>query len=50
MTGFIMMDDCGIDISILIPQPVIENAANVPKDPIKILQAAQFINGEIVQS
>ncbi len=39
-----MMDDTGIDLSIFIPQPFIETAANVAKDPVKALQAAKFIN------
>jgi len=42
-----MMDDCGIDVSILVPQPFIETAANVYKDPVLALQAAQFINNKI---
>jgi predicted TIM-barrel fold metal-dependent hydrolase len=42
-----MMDDTGIDLSIFIPQPFIETAANVAKDPAKALQAAKFINDEM---
>jgi predicted TIM-barrel fold metal-dependent hydrolase len=42
-----MMDDCGIDVSILIPQPFIETAPMVFNDPLKALQAAQFINDAI---
>ncbi len=42
-----MMDDCGIDVSILIPQPFIETAPNVFNNPVKALQAAQFINDAI---
>jgi len=49
MTGFIMLDDCGMDVSILIPQPFIETAANVAKGPTKTLEAAQFITDEIVR-
>ncbi len=42
-----MMDDTGIDLSIFIPQPFIETAANVAKDPVKALQAAKFINDQM---
>ena len=42
-----MMDDCGIDVSILIPQPFIETAPNVFNNPVKALQAAQYINDAI---
>ncbi len=42
-----MMDDTGIDISIIIPQPFIETAPNVAKDPVLALQAAQYINDKM---
>ncbi len=42
-----VMDDTGIDVSIFSPQPFIETAANVAKDPVKALQAAQFINDKM---
>lgn len=43
-----MMDDCGIDVSILVPQPFIETAGpGVFADPTKALQVAQYINDEI---
>ncbi len=43
-----MMDDCGIDVGILIPQPFIETAGpGVFGNPAKALEAAQYINDEI---
>jgi predicted TIM-barrel fold metal-dependent hydrolase len=43
-----MMDACGIDVSILGPQPFIETAGpGVYANPTKALQAAQYINNEI---
>jgi predicted TIM-barrel fold metal-dependent hydrolase len=44
-----MMDDCGIDLSILVPLPNIETAGPVYNDPTLALQAAQFINNEIAE-
>ncbi len=43
-----MMDDCGIDLSILFPLPHLESAPNVYKDTAKSLQAAQFINNALL--
>ena len=42
-----MMDDCGIDLSILIPQPFLETAPNVYNNRTDALKAAQYINNEI---
>lgn len=43
-----MMDACGIDVSIIGPQPFIETAGpGVYTDPTKALQAAQYINDQI---
>jgi predicted TIM-barrel fold metal-dependent hydrolase len=44
-----MMDDCGISLSILVPLPNIETAPPVYNDPMKALQAAQFINNAIAE-
>jgi uncharacterized protein len=42
-----LMDECEIDVSILMPNPFIESAVNVYKDPGKALTAAKYINDEI---
>jgi uncharacterized protein len=42
-----MMDECGIDVSILVPSPFLEAYALVYPNPVKALQAAQFINNEM---
>ncbi len=42
-----MMDECGIDLSILVPSPFLEAYALVYLNPVKALQAAQFINDEM---
>jgi predicted TIM-barrel fold metal-dependent hydrolase len=44
-----MMDDTGIDLSILIPFPNLESAPNVYNDDTKALTAAQFINNAIAK-
>ena len=45
-----VMDACGIDVSILGPQPFIETAGpGVFANPAKALEAAQYINDEIAQ-
>ncbi len=43
MTRFIMPDDCRIDVNILIPQPFIEIATNVAKDPTKLFKRLSLL-------
>jgi aminocarboxymuconate-semialdehyde decarboxylase len=44
-----MMDDTGVDLSVFVPIPFIESAANVARDPVKALRAARFINDRMAE-
>jgi predicted TIM-barrel fold metal-dependent hydrolase len=44
-----VMDETGINVSIVVPQPFIEMAPNIARDPAKALQAATFINDRMAE-
>lgn len=46
---FQLMDECGIDVSILVPLPWLETAPPVYADPKLCLEAAQMFNNEVAE-
>ena len=46
---FQLMDECGIDVSILVPLPWLETAPTVHADPKLCLEGAQLFNNEVAE-